>query len=986
MLAAITIVVAVGSSDAGAEQHATSTYTNPQYGVSFQYPRTYQLSTGEEANLSWGYLGQVEANFLRPGGVTLAAVELPPDSYPGTDFNLGLFAVRINSGLDASECDQFSHPNPDQPEFPPPLPTKAKVGANEFAKAEDGQGAMMKQAASEYYHIYRNDICYEFELGLGTAGFEAVDGMKQVDGNDVFRKLKAILATVKIAPVNFATVARQPTRIHSFDTVLVKSAKPNTYRISWDVPSVPLNTTRLEVPCGDEEFSFWQTVEGQNKESALRCGDPITLTSNSGSLLVRFKSDEWTHPQLTLTVEGKSAVSKTRVLVVSPSPAIKTISGGECEDFDNQSLIPGYEFLISGNGFTGDNNIVRIGPLSLNLSSSDNGQFITTILPKSFALGHSEISVENALGKSDEYGVDVIPPPPPQNVTPGASMAIHRAKDSERNAPWPMLGGAPSHAGFSSYAVAKSVALRWKFTAAAQLSSPPVVGANETTYVASADGYLYAVNLNGAQKWSYKTCSGPTILTASPALSADGTIYVISQDQKLYAINSDDGTLKWKYPVGGSIASTPTVGTDGTVYAACDNDLCAISPDGARKWRFQTHFDSAGLTQGSPAISQTGPIYVAGSHCNESGVCSGELLSVNPDGTRKWRFATVGAIESSPVVGPDGSIYVVDSKRDETMAFLPSDLYAVSPKGTLKWKFSGGERSTYMPIPVVGPDGSIYAASGDCNLYVLNREGLQEWTLNMCPYGYSGGNQIPSPVVDANGTIYIGSIDYGPKYNLLAIGRDRSLLWTYFIGESHESVPGLTSAAIGADGTIYIGSNNYSLYALGKPLNAPLPTPAPVAGQMVLSPDKFDFFPAWRAFGSVRVTASSSNKLPITLEQYSVSGGPYWLERTNCQAGQLLYPGEFCDIGFSYSPGMRKETRQIHFPGSTTTQSGVFISRVPITGEPDYGDIVVSTNAQDVKPPNGRVTLVGRGKIPATPALRSPSSRPARTGAGVPSP
>jgi hypothetical protein len=146
---------------------------------------------------------------------------------------------------------------------------------------------------------------------------------------------------------NVATVARQPTPIHFFDAVLVKSAKPTTYRVSWDVPSVPLKTMRLEVPCGDEEFSFWQTVEGQNKESALRCGDPITLTSNSGSLLLRFKSDEWTHPQLTLTVEGKSAVSRTRVLVVSPSPAIKSISGGECEDLDNQSLIHGYEFLIS---------------------------------------------------------------------------------------------------------------------------------------------------------------------------------------------------------------------------------------------------------------------------------------------------------------------------------------------------------------------------------------------------------------------------------------------------------------------------------------------------------------------------------------------------------------------------------------------------------------------------------------------------------------
>lgn len=56
-------------------------------------------------------------------------------------------------------------------------------------ETEDGEVAMMRQASSQYYHIFRNGVCYEFELGLGTAGFGAVDGLKQVDGDDVFRKL-----------------------------------------------------------------------------------------------------------------------------------------------------------------------------------------------------------------------------------------------------------------------------------------------------------------------------------------------------------------------------------------------------------------------------------------------------------------------------------------------------------------------------------------------------------------------------------------------------------------------------------------------------------------------------------------------------------------------------------------------------------------------------------------------------------------------------
>ncbi|MGD0118099.1 MAG: PQQ-binding-like beta-propeller repeat protein [Candidatus Binatus sp.] len=502
-----------------------------------------------------------------------------------------------------------------------------------------------------------------------------------------------------------------------------------------------------------------------------------------------------------------------------------------------------------------------------------------------------------------------------------------------------MLGGAANHAGFSSYAVAKNPTLRWKFTAADGVHSPPVIGAHAMIYVGSADEYLYAVSPNGTRKWRYKTCGE---ISASLALSADGTLYAISEDGQLYAINSDDGTLKWRFSVGQSTKSSPTVGADGTVYVFCDSNLCAIGPSGSPKWRFQTHLDFVGLTQGSPAIDQTGTIYVAGSHCNEhSSVCSGELLSLNPNGTQKWRLATVGAIESSPVIGPDGSIYVVDSKRDETMGFLPSDLYAFSPQGALKWKFSAGEHSTSMPIPVVGPDGAIYAASADCNLYALNPKGVQNWAAKTCVYGYSGGDQVPSPVLDANGTIYIGSIDYGPKYTLLAIGRDGKLLWGYTIEQSHSSVPDLTSAAIGADGTIYLASNDYSLFAIGKPLNVSVPTISAVAAKVVLSPDKIDFGMATtnaQHIGTIRVTASESNKLPVTLERFSVSGDHFSLWKSDCTAGQPVYPGKFCMIDLFFSPALT-------------------------TGETDQGEVVVTANALDVDPPAGRIPLIGGGKV-----------------------
>src|SRR5207302_47902 len=64
----------------------TATYVNSEYGVSITYPRKYGLKLGDEAQLSWPGLGPVPTDFVKPGGVMLAAVELPASLYPDTDF------------------------------------------------------------------------------------------------------------------------------------------------------------------------------------------------------------------------------------------------------------------------------------------------------------------------------------------------------------------------------------------------------------------------------------------------------------------------------------------------------------------------------------------------------------------------------------------------------------------------------------------------------------------------------------------------------------------------------------------------------------------------------------------------------------------------------------------------------------------------------------------------------------------------------------
>ncbi len=54
------------------------------------------------------------------------------------------------------------------------------------------------QANARYYHLYQNNVCYEFALGLQTAGDETNKDLKPVIGDKVFDKLQWMLSTVKI--------------------------------------------------------------------------------------------------------------------------------------------------------------------------------------------------------------------------------------------------------------------------------------------------------------------------------------------------------------------------------------------------------------------------------------------------------------------------------------------------------------------------------------------------------------------------------------------------------------------------------------------------------------------------------------------------------------------------------------------------------------------------------------------------------------------
>lgn len=146
----------------------------------------------------------------------------------------------------------------------------------------------------------------------------------------------------------------------------------------------------------------------------------------------------------------------------------------------------------------------------------------------------------------------------------------------------------------------------------------------------------------------------------SPTIGADGTIYAAdigdtehieaphhSPQTNLYAIDRN-GKLKWKLTEYWGFYA-PAIGADGTVFLAFRDDsltayLNAMTPDGKVKWKFSDA--ESGRVSSRPAIGAEGTVFLSGDG----------LWAVNPNGRLKWKYEhQVG----SPVLGADGTIYAI---------------------------------------------------------------------------------------------------------------------------------------------------------------------------------------------------------------------------------------------------------------------------------------------------------------------------------------
>ena len=379
-----------------------------------------------------------------------------------------------------------------------------------------------------------------------------------------------------------------------------------------------------------------------------------------------------------------------------------------------------------------------------------------------------------------------------------------------QESPWPMFRHDLKHSGYTPYTGPATPTLAWTFPVNDGIVSSPTIGTDGTIYfgagwhfLSTDDHDFYALYPDGTLKWSFEGGSG---FFSSAALGPDDTIYVTCLDGHLYALQ-DMGThaqQQWKTYLDYSFAlSSPAVGHDGTVYVGSPSfAFYAISPtDGAIEWGWYSNW----CIISSPAIGDDGIIYVGSKD---------HYLYAFDDAaeTFAWRFST-GAfydghlVDSSPAIGPDGTIYFGTDQygaAGQTPVPVETSFWAVNPDGTLKWSFDIGDG--VESSPAIGPDGTIYFGSYDGYLYALTDTG----SAGLLKWKFETGDAIDgSPTVDGDGVIYFGSRDA----NVYALYPDGSEKWTFPVGDGIECSP-----TIDGNGFLYIGSFDGILYALGTGL------------------------------------------------------------------------------------------------------------------------------------------------------------------------
>lgn len=227
------------------------------------------------------------------------------------------------------------------------------------------------------------------------------------------------------------------------------------------------------------------------------------------------------------------------------------------------------------------------------------------------------------------------------------------------------------------------------------IAAPPVLADDgSTAFFGDDGGFFHAVNTtDGSLRWSFNTtavhppdASTEPAIVAPAALDAAGNPYFTSKNGRLYALEAASGNLRWSFPAAEGIMAAPAIKEDGTVlFPSKDGYLYGLDLEGFQL--FETFVGDVFYC--SPAVDTQGNIIIAAYSGSAAAGVSTTVFTLDSTGTPVWEFAIPAYNDSSPVIAPDGSVYI--GAQDGTLYKLEGT--APPPDQSSAWPAYMGSRT-----------------------------------------------------------------------------------------------------------------------------------------------------------------------------------------------------------------------------------------------------------------------------------------------------
>lgn len=357
--------------------------------------------------------------------------------------------------------------------------------------------------------------------------------------------------------------------------------------------------------------------------------------------------------------------------------------------------------------------------------------------------------------------------------------------------PWPKFRRNALQNGRSPIVPVDSGRAPWAFHTGKGVFSTPVIDADGTIYVGSADRHFYAIDRDGNLKWKFLTGE---IIDSSALLDDQERVIFGSGDGRLYALDRRTGTPLWVFAADPPATNSAfinwfegnvAIGTDGTLYVPNDN-FCTYGvrrDSGELMWCSKSRDQTWSL----PAVNpRSGRLFVGNNFA-----FFGNMAALDAGtGRRIWSGAADGSVAASPMLtssNPDAAVIV---------GGFDGFLRAYDQRsGRERWRF--GARDHLYGSPAQLSDGTVIQPSADGTIYAVDPEsGSVRWAFDALEPIRS------SPAVDGRDLIYIGS----GEGRLFVLNPDGTLRWSMrLIDEERDDLNG--SPALGNQSIVIAGEN-----------------------------------------------------------------------------------------------------------------------------------------------------------------------------------